>query len=680
MTPIIEGDLVKLTGKMQDPGRLDTQSLQIDWGDGITETISLAEGTTDVQVQHRYANDGNFQIQVTVTDDDGGIGIASTAVVVTNAAPALVLSLDNPTIDENEGVTVTGIVTDAGVNDSHTVSINWGDGSASETLPVTGGMFTATHTYVDDNPTATASDTFTITATVIDTADAASTATANVVATVNDVVPQITSAATDAGDFPNAKPPNENVTLNATFTEIGPGDTTFTYSIDWGDGSPIETNPTASYNTATRRGSLQAAHSYATDGLYQVRVIVTDDDTGASEVAIATAVVATPGANAAPTLATQAFEIAENSPGGTVVGTIVANDINVGETLRFTASATVVTGTDSQNREVRVPTEHLFVINESNGQITLATGALLDYETRTSYTIPITVSDRLGAMATADITVNVLPISEFDPSVVSKDYIVSRFAPNGLVVGALAALDLDQGETFTYAVPTASGFGVNSSGQLTVADATKLDFDVTPRITVPVTVTDSGGRTGTGFVYVSAAASIGSVVIDDGSVQRSSIRSITVNFDAPVVFDAGAFELKASDGTPVSVTTDVAPGTTTSRVVLTFPAALHGSLADGDYRLRVLGDRVRDTAGNALDGDRNGTSGGTSLDEFYRLHGDANGDGFTDFLDFSSGFLPAFGSARGDEAYKEFMDYDNDGNVDFTDFSEGFLPNFGKSR
>ena len=178
------------------------------------------------------------------------------------------------------------------------------------------------------------------------------------------------------------------------------------------------------------------------------------------------------------------------------------------------------------------------------------------------------------------------------------------------------------------------------------------------------------------------APQVESIIVDDGSAQRSSVRSITVNFDSAVVFDAGAFERKDDQNNSVDVTTSVAPGTLTNQVVLTFTGtgSQFGSLVDGSYTLTVLSAKVRDASGLLLDGDKDGSSGGDAVDDFYRLYGDMNGDGTTNFTDFASFLLPSFGSADGDADYRAGLDYNNDGRVNFADFASGFLPNFGKTR
>ena len=185
------------------------------------------------------------------------------------------------------------------------------------------------------------------------------------------------------------------------------------------------------------------------------------------------------------------------------------------------------------------------------------------------------------------------------------------------------------------------------------------------------------------YEFHAAAPQVSSIQIDDGTAQRSAVRNITVNFDAPIIFDAGGFDLRDDQNNPVDVTTSVTPGTLTSQVILTFNGVgsdASGSLLDADYTLTVLDTKVRSATGIYLDGNNNGSMGGDAVDSFYRLFGDANGDENTDFLDFSGFFLPAFGTGVGNQDYFAGMDFDGDGNVDFLDFSNGFLPNFGKGR
>ncbi len=236
------------------------------------------------------------------------------------------------------------------------------------------------------------------------------------------------------------------------------------------------------------------------------------------------------------------------------------------------------------------------------------------------------------------------------------------------------------------------GDGNITAGALTYTDPNRRQVcrrshsyatDGTYTITVRL-IDDDGGVSNelTTVAYIGdiLAPQVASVTIDDGSAQRSMIRSITVLFDSEIVFDEGAFDLRLTDGTLITVSTSVTAGTPTNEVVLTFPSYFGGSLEDGNYRLTLLHTHIRSLSGVPIDGDGDGAAGGNAVDQFFRLFGDGNGDGYTDFTDFANDFLPAFGSSYGQAGYRSAMDKDADGFVDFTDFAEGFLPNFGKSR
>lgn len=74
------GDAVTLTGSFTDPGTADTHTVGVDWGDG--STTSPTATTSDVSVGHTYTAAGLYEVEVTVTDDDGGSDTATCAEVV----------------------------------------------------------------------------------------------------------------------------------------------------------------------------------------------------------------------------------------------------------------------------------------------------------------------------------------------------------------------------------------------------------------------------------------------------------------------------------------------------------------------------------------------------------------------------------------------------------------------
>ena len=127
---------------------------------------------------------------------------------------------------------------------------------------------------------------------------------------------------------------------------------------------------------------------------------------------------------------------------------------------------------------------------------------------------------------------------------------------------------------------------------------------------------------------------IESVVVNDGSAQRSMVNSLTVTFDRVVTFDPGAFGLQRQDGSEVglNVAASVVDGRTVAVLTFTGSDIIGGSLADGNYTLTIRGDHIRDEVGRELDGDRDGNGGGDRVDAFFRLFGDSDGDRDVDLL------------------------------------------------
>lgn len=262
----------------------------------------------------------------------------------------------------------------------------------------------------------------------------------------------------------------------------------------------------------------------------------------------------------------------------------------------------------------------------------------------------------------------------------------------GLVIGNLSAVDPDAGDSHTFVLVSGSGdsdlFSI-AGNVLSINDGEVLDFETKASYVVRVRTTDAGGlqfeRDLT--IEVIDRGEIEAIVIGDGTAQRSRVDSVTVEFDSEVTIEPGAFEVtqRGASGGPVDVgfTSSVVNGKTVA--VLTFSGALteFGSLADGNYDLRIVGSLITDALGNAFDGDADGAVGGDRLfgtdeaDAFYRLFGETGGDrtvGFADFVQFRN----AFGSTAGGASYVENLDFDDDGVIGFVDFVQ-FRNRFGQS-
>ena len=201
-----------------------------------------------------------------------------------NDAPVVTAGADQAG-NENDTIAVSASFTDVEAGDTHTCSIDWGDGSAASSGTVTEpngatpGSCTGSHTYLDDNPTLTPGpDPYTVTVKVTDNGttngspdpkDGSDTLTVR----ISNVNPVITGMTGPAGPVQLGSA----ASVTTSFTDVGSQDTHMcTYS--WDDGTPNTTVAAP----GTGNGSCTAPHTYTAPGVYTVGVTVTDDDTGSA--------------------------------------------------------------------------------------------------------------------------------------------------------------------------------------------------------------------------------------------------------------------------------------------------------------------------------------------------------------------------------------------------------------
>ncbi|MGC4031163.1 MAG: hypothetical protein QM754_05370 [Tepidisphaeraceae bacterium] len=218
--------------------------------------------------------------------------------------------------------------------------------------------------------------------------------------------------------------------------------------------------------------------------------------------------------------------------------------------------------------------------------------------------------------------------------------------------------------TYTWELtsgPAAVTFGQNGNN---AAKSTLATFTQSGTYAFRVTISDPLGYSVTSTVSVPVTLAppptISGFVINDGSVQRSMVRSLTLSFSQPVNLGANAIVLSGISGNVASISYQLTPSADLMTYTLTFtdPAFIGGSLADGTYQLAVNASGVTAASGGA-----NLAAGQTY--SFYRLFADSDGNHTVDFTDFL-GLQAAFGATG--PAYNVAYDFDFNGAVDFNDF------------
>ena len=95
----------------------------------------------------------------------------------------------------------------------------------------------------------------------------------------------------------------------------------------------------------------------------------------------------------------QGFSVPENAANGTALGTVVATDVDMAGRLQ---NWTITGGN----------TDGIFAIDPDTGEITVSDNANLNFETTSSYTLTVTVSDGVNTSAPQTVTVNVTSVNE----------------------------------------------------------------------------------------------------------------------------------------------------------------------------------------------------------------------------------------------------------------------------
>ncbi|TKB62641.1 MAG: hypothetical protein E8D48_08030, partial [Nitrospira sp.] len=177
------------------------------------------------------------------------------------------------------------------------------------------------------------------------------------------------------------------------------------------------------------------------------------------------------------------WKVAENVSIGTVVGTVTGTDSDSGDSKSYSF-------TDSAGGR--------FAINSSTGQITVADSSRLNYESATGHSVTVRVMDSGGLTYDETFTINLTNVNESPTDLSLSANTVSENAATGTVVGSVSGTDVDASDTKTYSLTDAAGgrFAINSStGVITVADGTLLNYEAAQSHNITVQVTDKAGLT-----------------------------------------------------------------------------------------------------------------------------------------------------------------------------------------
>jgi sugar lactone lactonase YvrE len=169
--------------------------------------------------------------------------------------------------------------------------------------------------------------------------------------------------------------------------------------------------------------STSSALDFETTPAFNLAIRVSDG--ALSDSAIVTINLTDVEENVAPTITAATYSLAENSPNGTVLGTVEATDPD-GDTLTYV----IVNGNDAE----------AFSLDSESGELIVSTSSALDFETTPTYSLGIEVSD--GALSDLAIfTINLTDVEEEEEtlSLADASAMIYPNPSNGIVNIKMAA-------------------------------------------------------------------------------------------------------------------------------------------------------------------------------------------------------------------------------------------------
>lgn len=505
-----EGSLFSVQVNFGDNGVNDTHSLTINWGDGssnVYNTVVSGQSYTHTFENGPMAPQIDFQV-----GDNGTTNNRSSHTLtnflgfnlfnVLNAAPVVATpTFLSPTILEGGLASFSFSFSDAGVTDTHSATIDWGDGTTSTFIPAAtaNAVITRTHIYNVNLTTPTAPFTVSVSVNDNDGATGMNTALLTVNAVNNAPTAVITPTSYNATEQTAENLKNTGLAVNdsdagngivAVNLAVTEGTLTVTAG---GSGATVTDSGTSNVTitgTITQINALLASDGSSTVSYFNgldapstsatLTLSINDNgNTGGGNLSAAdTAIINITAVNDPLVFNGASFEVAENSVNGTEVGTLTANDPD-GPSLTWS-----IVGGD---------TGLTFAIDPATGTLSVFDNAVLDFETNPVFTLTVSVTDgeftRSGA-----VTINLTNVNEPPRFTSAGPFSIAERSPNGSTVGQLTGADPDAGTTLRFSITggnTSGAFAIDpDNGTITVANRTALDFAVNPTFALTAQLSD----------------------------------------------------------------------------------------------------------------------------------------------------------------------------------------------
>ena len=475
-----------------------THGALYDWTVVTGTPLAAGDPVTDPGQRVTYVPAANFEGPADgftyVTNDthsDSSPATAQITITPSNDEP----TVDAATFDVDEGQaagTPVGAVTftDPDASDAHAFAFTAGnDDGAFAVDSTTGAVTVADGSQLDFESTPSYSLTVQVTDDGAGTLSGSNRVTVDVT-NVNEA-PVVDDATFDVAEGTASG----NAVGTVGFTDADAGDAhTFAITAENDDDAFVIDSATGVITVATG-----AELDFETTPSYSLTVWVTDDGAGTLS-GSATITVDVTDVNEAPVVNAATFDVAENTAPGTAIGTVGFTDPDAGDAHSFGITAGNGDG--------------VFVIDPATGAVTVADGAEVDFETTSSYSLTVEVTDAGSRSGSATVTVDVTNVNEAPVHTLpAGQEVVTDTTLTLAGASAISVADVDAGSDDIRVALTAAG------GTLTLGTTSGLGFS-TGDGTADATVTFTG-------TLAEVNAALDGLAYAAGAVGSGSIRVVT---------------------------------------------------------------------------------------------------------------------------------------------------------
>ncbi len=438
----------------------------------LPASFAASAGQTDFVITFNPSGTGVRSATVSIPNDDADRTPYTFAIQGTglNSAPTNI-SLSATAVNENvAGNTTVGSLTstDADTGDTYTYSLVAGDGSDDN------GSFSidGSSLRITNSPNYEEKSSYAVR---IQTSDGTDTYSKAFTITINDINDAPTDISLSASSV------NENVTANTvvgTFSSTDPdAGNTFTYALVAGDGA----TDNGSFNISGTSLRIANSPNYESKNSYSIRVRSTDQGGLQYEKAFTITINDVNETPYSVDLSTHSFY--ENVVANSIIATITNNDQDLHDTYTYTFYHPEEGDDNSQ-----------FTIDGDKLRINISP----DYETKSSYTVGIRVTDSGGLSGATGLYITVLNLNDAPSFTVGANKTVAQNAGAQSFSNFLTNIndgDVPAVQTITFHVSNDNNGlftaqpSVDANGTLTFTpDATKIG-----KATITVYATDDGG-------------------------------------------------------------------------------------------------------------------------------------------------------------------------------------------